>query len=92
VGFTVYSCVETWNLLRVHSPEVSWWHVVWFPQAIPRHAFLLWLVFRKAITTKEKMCGCGFLEIHIVDSVIVAKNQSNTSFSNSVSAVGSRGI
>jgi hypothetical protein len=56
----VYSCAETWNLVRVHYPKVSWWHVVWFPQAIPRHAFLLWLVFSKAITTKEKMCGWGF--------------------------------
>jgi hypothetical protein len=56
----VYSCADTWNLLRDHSPKVSWLHVVWFPQAIPRHAFLLWLVFRMAIATKEKTCGWGF--------------------------------
>jgi hypothetical protein len=56
----VYSCSKTWNSLRIKAPEVPWWQVVWFPLAIPRHAFLLWLVFRNALTTKDHMCGWGF--------------------------------
>jgi hypothetical protein len=28
--------------------------------AIPRHSFLLWLVFRDALVTKAKMCNWGF--------------------------------
>jgi hypothetical protein len=34
--------------------------VVWFSQAIPRHAFILWLALRDALVTKEKMCSWGF--------------------------------
>jgi hypothetical protein len=89
----VYSCAENWNLLGVHSPEVSWWHVVWFPQATPRHAFLLWLVYREKLSQPRKDVWLGFYwKIHCVDSVIVAKNQLNTSFPNAVSAIGSGGI
>jgi hypothetical protein len=28
--------------------------------AIPRHSFMLWLVFRGALITKDKMCGWGY--------------------------------
>jgi hypothetical protein len=56
----VYSCSETWELLREKQPVVDWWKVVWFSLAIPRHAFLLWLVFRDALVTKEKMCKWGY--------------------------------
>jgi hypothetical protein len=52
----VYSCGETWHFLRLKFPVVPWWKVVWHSKAIPRHAFILWLVFRQAIAT-EKMCG-----------------------------------
>jgi hypothetical protein len=53
----VYSCLKTWNSLRTKVSEVPWWQIVWFLLAIPQHAFLLWLVFRNAITTKCHMCG-----------------------------------
>jgi hypothetical protein len=56
----VYSCVDTWNCLRTKFPEVPWCNVVWFPLAIPRHAFILWLVFRDALVTKDRMCWWGF--------------------------------
>jgi hypothetical protein len=44
----------------VKLPDVNWQKVVWFPQAIPRHAFILWLALRDALVTKEKMCSWGF--------------------------------
>jgi hypothetical protein len=40
------SCAETWDQLRVKLPAVEWHKVVWFSQAIPRHAFILWLALR----------------------------------------------
>jgi hypothetical protein len=51
----VYSCSETWETLREKKPAMDWWKVVWFSLAIPRHSFLLWLVFRDALVTKERM-------------------------------------
>jgi hypothetical protein len=56
----VYSCAETLDQLRVKLPAMEWHKVVWFSQAIPRHAFILWLALRDALVTKEKMCSWGF--------------------------------
>jgi hypothetical protein len=41
----VYNCFETWDHLRNRQPEVPWSKVFWFSMAIPRQAFMLWLVF-----------------------------------------------
>jgi hypothetical protein len=56
----VYFCAETWDQLRVKLHVVEWHKVVWFSQAIPRHAFILWLALRDALVTKENMCFLGF--------------------------------
>ena len=34
---------ETWNYIRKSSLEVSWWKLLWFPETIPKHAFIGWL-------------------------------------------------
>jgi hypothetical protein len=39
---------------------VEWHDVVWFSDAIPRHAFFLWLAFKDAIVTREHMCRWGY--------------------------------
>lgn len=39
--------------------------MVWFSQAIPRHAFFLWLALRDALVTKEKMCSWGFFGLSV---------------------------
>jgi hypothetical protein len=44
----------------VKLPVVDWHKVVWFSQAIPRHAFIPWLALRDALVRKEKMCSWGF--------------------------------
>ena len=41
-----YSCAETWNQIIGKNLEVSWWKVVWFPNHIPKHAFMGWLVIQ----------------------------------------------
>jgi len=56
----VFSSAETWERLRVKKPEVFWHGIVWFSAAIPRHAFILWLAFHDALSTKEKLCGWGY--------------------------------
>lgn len=61
----MYSCAETWDYLREKADAVSWWKAVWFSVAIPCHAFILWLVFRDALITKEKMCKWGFNENYL---------------------------
>jgi hypothetical protein len=57
----IYSYGETWDFLREKKPVIPWFKVVWFPMAIPRYSFMLWLVFRRALVTKVRLCdwGCG---------------------------------
>jgi hypothetical protein len=50
-----YSCSETWEVLREKLPIISWWRTVWFFKAIPKHSFILRLVFRDALSTKDRM-------------------------------------
>nr|GFC67410.1 reverse transcriptase domain, reverse transcriptase zinc-binding domain protein [Tanacetum cinerariifolium] len=44
-----------WEELRPHGNDVPWFHTVWFSHAIPRHAFQLWLVMRRALKTQDKL-------------------------------------
>jgi hypothetical protein len=54
-----YVCSETWDAIRKEEVRVKWWKVVWHSVAIPKHVFLLWLVFRNAMITKSRMCWLG---------------------------------
>jgi hypothetical protein len=55
-----YNRADTGEKLREVRLVVRWWKLVWFPTSIPRHSFLLWLVFRDALVTKQRMCGWDY--------------------------------
>lgn len=74
----IFSCSETWGSLRLKYPTVDWYSTVWFPLAIPRHSFILWLAFRDALTTKEKMCMWGFNGYSAVCFVMVVWRTKST--------------
>jgi hypothetical protein len=40
---------------------VAWYRVVWFPAAIPKYSFVLWLAFHGALVSREKMVGWGYM-------------------------------
>ena len=48
-----FICAATWNQLRHIEMEVIWWKLVWFPQAIRKHAFMGWLTLKNRLTTKK---------------------------------------
>nr|GFB33764.1 hypothetical protein [Tanacetum cinerariifolium]GFB33816.1 hypothetical protein [Tanacetum cinerariifolium] len=50
-----FSVKAAWEVFRPRGIEVSWHHVVWFFQNIPRHAFHLWLVMRNSLKTHDKL-------------------------------------
>jgi len=65
---------ETWDFLRDKKAEVEWWHFIWFPCAIPKHAFILWLVVQNRLTSDRLLVWgfnghplCGFCH-HVVES------------------------
>ncbi|XP_021985805.1 uncharacterized protein LOC110882000 [Helianthus annuus] len=52
---TDYNTYEVWNDIRMSQEKVTWENVVWYPQAIPRHAFLMWLIVCKKLKTQDVM-------------------------------------
>ncbi|MFS7973380.1 putative transcription factor WD40-like family [Helianthus anomalus] len=50
-----FSTSTAWEDLRYSQQEVQWANLVWFPQAIPRHAFLMWLLVLKKLKTQDVM-------------------------------------
>jgi hypothetical protein len=55
-----YTCNETWDHIRNKRDIVSWWRLIWFPLAIPKQAFLLWLAVKNRLVTGERMASWGF--------------------------------
>lgn len=55
-----YSSSDTWEALRLKYMRVDWWDLIWFFLAIPRHAFILWLAMKNALTTGDKLLKWGF--------------------------------
>ena len=54
--FTVYSA---WNHFRSKMSVVCWHYTIWFPQAIRRHAFIVWLTIQDRLVTQDKLLKWG---------------------------------
>lgn len=50
-----FSSAKTWNYLRDKICVVNWRKITWFPQAVPHHAFMVWLAFRDRLSTGDRM-------------------------------------
>ena len=48
-----------WNAMRTQHPVVSWHTVVWHKDSLPRCSFILWLVYRNGINTRDKLVQWG---------------------------------
>lgn len=46
---------QTWNLVRSHSPKVTWSKGIWFSEATPKFAFLAWLATRNRLATGDRV-------------------------------------
>lgn len=50
-----FSISRVWKDLRETDVKVPWYDVVWFPQFIPRHAFILWLLVQERLPTQDRL-------------------------------------
>ncbi|GKF03997.1 RNA-directed DNA polymerase, eukaryota, reverse transcriptase zinc-binding domain protein [Tanacetum coccineum] len=50
-----FSTKQVWYDLRDINGKVDWYHVVWFKQFQPRHAFLLWLAIKERLATQDRL-------------------------------------
>ncbi|XP_047331438.1 uncharacterized protein LOC124935015 [Impatiens glandulifera] len=44
-----------WESIRERGNDVGWTHVVWSSNIIPRQQFVLWLLFRKRLSTRDRL-------------------------------------
>ncbi|GAV80397.1 zf-RVT domain-containing protein [Cephalotus follicularis] len=58
----IFTHKSAWESLRLSAPTVPWAKVVWFKGAIPKHSFCLWITFRKAHLTLDKLQGFGVVQ------------------------------
>ncbi|GKE70224.1 reverse transcriptase domain, reverse transcriptase zinc-binding domain protein, partial [Tanacetum coccineum] len=40
---------------RLRADIVDWYHVVWFPHCIPRHALHMWLMIKEKLKTQDRL-------------------------------------
>ncbi|XP_071740667.1 uncharacterized protein [Rutidosis leptorrhynchoides] len=50
-----YKTSQVWEDMRSVHQLVHWHQVIWFPQANPKHAFILWLIKLDRLTTQDKL-------------------------------------
>jgi hypothetical protein len=56
----IYVSSDTWNHLRKKKVEVDWWPLIWFPHAILKQAFLMWLAVKNRLTTGDRLLAWGY--------------------------------
>lgn len=64
----VFTAHNTWNLIRMQKVVHPWSRIVWFPQNVPRFAFVVWLAIKDSLATGYRLsswsqglaCGCVF--------------------------------
>lgn len=56
---TVFSSRQTWNQIRPVKEKVPWYRTVWFPQRVPRYAFIVWLAIKDRLSTGTRMRAWG---------------------------------
>lgn len=44
----------------MNSPIVDWWKVIWFPLAIPKHPFILWLAIKNRPRKGDRLIKRGY--------------------------------
>ncbi|XP_050232994.1 uncharacterized protein LOC126681497 [Mercurialis annua] len=57
-----FSINQTWKEYREKYPEVSWHKIVWNKGYMPRFSFILWLILRDRVKTKDKLKKWGVTE------------------------------
>ena len=57
----VFTVSSAWNHFRPKMPVVNWHYSIWFPQAIRRHAFIVWLAVQNKLITQDMLLKWGLI-------------------------------
>nr|GEX10750.1 hypothetical protein [Tanacetum cinerariifolium] len=50
-----FKVATVWNCLQPRDVDVTWYHVVWFNNCIPRHSFHMWPVVKRRFKTQDML-------------------------------------
>jgi hypothetical protein len=84
-----YVSSDTWEVLRDKKEQVEWWKLVWFPMAIPKQAFILWLVMKERLVTGDRLLRWGYKGMSIACSAKISWKVVLTYFLNAVAVIES---
>ena len=51
----IFTVSSGWNHFRTKMPIVNWHCSIWYPQAIGRHAFIVWMAVQNRLVTQDKL-------------------------------------
>jgi len=54
-----YTIRETWEAIRTKQPRVTWWKLISFSCAIPKHAFVVWLALQNCVSIGDRLMQWG---------------------------------
>lgn len=58
---SVFSTSKTWISLNPPPPLVPWHKAVWFSQKIPKHSFIVWLLLKGRMLTRDRLRSWGLV-------------------------------
>ncbi|CAA7058378.1 unnamed protein product [Microthlaspi erraticum] len=70
-----FSSSKTWDFLHPAGPSVTWTKSVWFKQRIPKHAFIMWIVMRDRLLTRDRLKSWG---LSVPDSCLLCDSHPET--------------
>ncbi|PWA66526.1 RNA-directed DNA polymerase, eukaryota, Reverse transcriptase zinc-binding domain protein [Artemisia annua] len=50
-----FATSQVWKDMRSDDAKVCWNKLVWYPQCIPKHSFVLWLAIKNKLLTQDKL-------------------------------------
>ena len=59
-GSGKFSTKSAWQALRIRHGRVNWYKLIWFPLAIPKCGFILWLAIRERLGTQDRLHFADF--------------------------------
>ena len=57
----VFTVSSAWKHFRPKRPSFNWHYTIWFPQAIRRHTFIVWLAVHNRLVTQDKLLKWGLI-------------------------------
>ncbi|GAA0170418.1 hypothetical protein LIER_24681 [Lithospermum erythrorhizon] len=57
-----FSLSSAWDMLRSRGECIGWAHVAWHAKAIPRHSFIVWMLYSRRLCTRDRLINWGMID------------------------------